>query len=97
MQASPRARVNSFTFSVCGVFSGGLPLALYSVKLRAVVQLSFFSGCSVRLALFSGPLAPYLAASAAVSLEQQSDSPLTLVFRLFASADLLLYWTSLPP
>ncbi len=42
LQASPGARVSSsFFYSWC-FFSGGLPFALYSVKLRALVQLSLW-------------------------------------------------------
>ncbi len=50
-------------------FSAGLPFALFSVRLRAAVQISLLSRCFVRVALLFGPLASRLAASIAVSLE----------------------------
>ncbi len=58
LQASPGARVCSSFFLSVVFFSGELPFALYSVRLRAVVQLSLLSRCFVRVALLFGPLTP---------------------------------------
>jgi hypothetical protein len=48
-------------------FSSGLPFALYSVWLTAVVKLSFLSRCILRVALLFGPLASRMVASTAFS------------------------------
>jgi hypothetical protein len=58
LQASPGARVSSSFFLSVVFFSGGLPFALYSVWLRAVVQLALVSRCFMILALLFGPLPP---------------------------------------
>jgi hypothetical protein len=54
LQTSPGARASSSFLSMV-FFFGGLPFALYlfSLELRAVVQLSLLSRCFVRIALYS--------------------------------------------
>jgi hypothetical protein len=55
---SPGVRVISSFFLSLVLSSGGLPFALFSVKLRAVFLLSFLSKYFVRVALFIQPTGP---------------------------------------
>jgi hypothetical protein len=87
--------VSSSFFSVV-FFSGGLPFALYSVRLRTVVQPSLLSKCSVRVALYSAHWPPIWLPQLLSHWSGSRTVPVTLVLRLLASAELQLYQTSLP-
>ncbi len=76
-------------------FSDGLPFALYSVKLRAVDQLSLLSWCFMRVDIYSAHWPPVWLPRLLSHWSGSQTVPLTLVMRLLASAELLLYWTSL--
>jgi hypothetical protein len=81
----------------CRVFSsGGLPFDLYSVRLRAVVQLSLLSRCFMRLALLFGLLASVWLPHLSSHWSGSGTVPLTLGLRFLTCAKLWLYRTSLP-
>ncbi len=91
---SPGVRVSSFPFYPWCFLSGGLPFALFSVKFRAVFQLSFLSKYFVRVALLFSPLAPVWLSGQLSHWSGSWTVPLTLVLRLLASTELQLHWTS---
>jgi hypothetical protein len=93
---TPELRVSVLSF-ISGAFSLAGCLFPFCIQAKSCFSaLLFFSKYVVRVAPLSGPLAPRLAASTAAHLSSSRKVPWPLVLRLLASAELLLYRTSLP-
>ncbi len=79
----------AFSYPWC-FFSGGLPFAFYSVRLKAVVQLFRLNRCFMRVALSSAHCPPVWLPQLLSYWSGSRTVPLTLALRLLASAELEL-------
>ncbi len=97
LQQHPEFTVSVLSFLSAVLFLWRADFCPFSVKQRAAFQLSLLSKYVVRIAHFFGPLTPIWLPQLLSHLSGGRTVPWPLDLRLLASAELLLYQTSLPP
>jgi hypothetical protein len=96
LQQHPAFRVSVISFYPWCFSLAGYLLPCFSPGKSCFSALYFLGKCVVRVALLFGPLAPGWLPRLLSHLSGSQTDPWPLVLRLLASAELLLYRTSLP-